>query len=743
VGRFLKAKLNERGVWKLGAHGGGGLVIKVQTSSDGTVVCSTDVCGAYVFNTATQQWDNITHPIRCQYTRQKGITRMDGVSDIAISWSDSNRIYFFNSVEGSVRQGRVYRSDNKGVTCFPTNYIYEGGAGGTELEGNDSTNKIPDGKLAVDPNDPDTVYAAYPGAPPVRSFDAGVTWTAVPNLPTGTNIGTVFIQFDPSSALISGRASIIYCTIWGTGVYRSADAGATWTQISSDVIAPHRNSDIDPNGRYYIGHTIAGANRISRYTHGVGWEDVRSGGGVNFVIACHKTDPDKLASMGSIGQTFHYTSTGTSAGGGTWSTHLKAAQTYTCPYADWLADRAAILGGSIIDMAWAGNDLWVCVGQGIAKITNMVATGSGAPTLEYIVKGIEELVLLQIVHPGPGKQLLYGGMDEGAWKRDTTTIALDTPPNGNQLVFGVTTDLIRTWQVRPDPQALDTILFINSASVTTLSGYSDDAGATFNVFANQHPQNGTEYGTAAINDGVILWSTNSSTDSRPYRSADLGATAWTQITNGGAWTAGNLLTGWHHSLQQLATTIVADTVNPDKWYIFNYLRNTCFRSSDRGLTFTEGSVTGYGDVGQYVRTAVQPFGYEDHLWISNGPNTTTTLPPYSTNAANTLRRSTNGGDTWTTFSSDILDPYRFGFGKARAPGEYPTLFIECCFKRIYGIWRFDNADATTATRLLCSDGDFFPAHSNAEVRWIDGDKDVYGRCYVALGQQGFAYYDRA
>jgi hypothetical protein len=740
VGRKLRSPIvNEVVDWKFAVHGGGGLITKVNSSSDGTMVCGTDVSGGYVYNTVTQQWDNISHAHRTKYTRQRGITRLDGVSDIVIAWSDSNRIYHFNSVEGPVRQGRLYRSNDKGVTSFPTNYIYEGGGVGTELEGNDTTNKTPDGKIAVDPSDPDIVYAAYPGRPPVRSFDGGVNWSTVPNLPTGTNIGTVYINFDRSSALIGGRTSVIYCMIWGTGIYRTEDAGETWTQISSTINNPNRNADVSADGKFYCGYSTGGNHRaVGRYIHGSGWTDVRTNNlGNAYIVACHRTDPGILVALTSIEQSYQYSSDS----GDNWTTRAKAVQTFTCTYAPWLEDRSEVLSGSITDAVWEGNNLWYNAGQAMCRVTN---ASSAAPTNELIVKGIEEIVGLQVTHPGPGRQIFYGSQDEGAWRRNTSNAALDSPPTSAALVLteGVASSaLYQTYMLRADPQDLDTMIFLNVGTIG--SGYTNDAGVSFNAFVNSHPQDGLIYPTGDINDGVIIWCAAVSNDSRPYRSADFGATAWTQLTNGGTWTSGNLITGWHHTIQQLATTIVADTVHADKWYIANHARNTVWRSTDRGLTWVEGSnVTGYGTIAQYIRTMVQPFGYENHLWISNGPNAGTGLPPYSTNAVNILQYSTNGGDSWTSFSSDIKDPYRFGFGKPRKVGEYPTLYIECCFKRIYGIWRFDNADPTTARRLLCLDGDFLPAHCNAQISWITGDHDIYGRCYVNTGQQCLIYCDR-
>jgi photosystem II stability/assembly factor-like uncharacterized protein len=104
------------------------------------------------------------------------------------------------------------------------------------------------GALIVDPTNPDVVLVAAEGhafGPNAergvyRSTDGGKTWTKV--LSRDENTGAVDVTFDPSNP------KIVYAALWqarrqpwnfssggpGSGLYRSADGGVTWTQLKGN-----------------------------------------------------------------------------------------------------------------------------------------------------------------------------------------------------------------------------------------------------------------------------------------------------------------------------------------------------------------------------------------------------------------------------------------------------------------------------------------------------------------------------
>ncbi len=96
--------------------------------------------------------------------------------------------------------------------------------------------------IAVDPQDPRTLYATSLGAV-LRSTDGGVTFSSLP-LPSSS---PRMIAINPDND------QILYAVTFDQGILRSTDAGATWTAINNGIGAPPgqrfsaQNLWIDPN----------------------------------------------------------------------------------------------------------------------------------------------------------------------------------------------------------------------------------------------------------------------------------------------------------------------------------------------------------------------------------------------------------------------------------------------------------------------------------------------------------------
>ena len=128
------------------------------------------------------------------------------------------------------------------------------------------------GAILVDPQDPNRVFVAVLGHPygpnpergVVRSLDGGVTWQKV--LYKDENTGAIDLVFDPSNS------QIVYVALWtsrrppwttddsyggpGSGLYKSADGGTTWQQLTGGLPTEHL-------GR--IGIAIAPSDRTRMY----------------------------------------------------------------------------------------------------------------------------------------------------------------------------------------------------------------------------------------------------------------------------------------------------------------------------------------------------------------------------------------------------------------------------------------------------------------------------------------------
>jgi len=158
---------------------------------------------------------------------------MSSIGAIAVAPSNHDVIYV-GSGEGALR-GNITFGDG----------VYKSSDGGKTWTniGLRDTRQI--GALIVDPNNPDIVLVAAIGhafGPNVergvfRSVDGGKTWKKV--LYKDENTGAIDVTFDPHDA------KIVYAALWqvrrqpwnfssggpGSGLYRSNDGGATWTQL--------------------------------------------------------------------------------------------------------------------------------------------------------------------------------------------------------------------------------------------------------------------------------------------------------------------------------------------------------------------------------------------------------------------------------------------------------------------------------------------------------------------------------
>lgn len=149
-----------------------------------------------------------------------GPTNIPGrVADLAIDPTDVNTVYAASAAGG------VFKSTDGGVGWTP---VF------------DEIGPQPVGAIAVDPTNPDILYAGtgeanaatdnYEGTGVYKSVDAGATWTHM-GLPNSYSIGRIVV--DPL------RPETVYVAVAGRmfgfnserGLYRSQNGGSTWEQL--------------------------------------------------------------------------------------------------------------------------------------------------------------------------------------------------------------------------------------------------------------------------------------------------------------------------------------------------------------------------------------------------------------------------------------------------------------------------------------------------------------------------------
>ncbi|MCI5057457.1 MAG: hypothetical protein MRY83_15180, partial [Flavobacteriales bacterium] len=151
----------------------------------------------------------------------EGPTNISGrITDIAVDQTN-------NIIYTSAASGGIFKVTNNGQTVVP---IF------------DNASALSVGALAIDPNNPSTLYAgtgeanaasntgAFPGDGIYKSTDGGNTWNNV-GLSKSYYIGRIAINPKNSNQIYAACMG----KFWGTnperGVYRSNDGGTTWTNV--------------------------------------------------------------------------------------------------------------------------------------------------------------------------------------------------------------------------------------------------------------------------------------------------------------------------------------------------------------------------------------------------------------------------------------------------------------------------------------------------------------------------------
>jgi len=123
--------------------------------------------------------------------------------------------------------GEIYKSTNSGTTwtCVTMNYDFQ--YGGIDA-------------IEIDPTDPNIVYAGCYKL--WKTTDGGLTWNVILNVP---NMNANEILVNP------GNTQVVLAAC-DAGLYRSTNAGATWTQLFSDKSYDVKTNAANPNIIYLV-----------------------------------------------------------------------------------------------------------------------------------------------------------------------------------------------------------------------------------------------------------------------------------------------------------------------------------------------------------------------------------------------------------------------------------------------------------------------------------------------------------
>ncbi len=248
--------------WGNVAIGGGGYVtgMVVHPAERDLVYIRTDVGGAYRWNPSGEEWVPITDWIGPE---DRDLYRIES---LAIAPTDPDVVYLAGG-NGVPEQSSIMKSADRGATWTISRLgiAISGNAGGR-----DNPSRSSGERLAVDPGTTDIVYfgSRYDGL--WRSTDSGATWARVATLPSAgaPGRGVSFVVFARGNEPAGAATRTIYLSVYGEGIYRSADAGASWSLLPGSPAKPNRAA-LASTGDLYVTHKTG----IARFSGG-DWTDV-------------------------------------------------------------------------------------------------------------------------------------------------------------------------------------------------------------------------------------------------------------------------------------------------------------------------------------------------------------------------------------------------------------------------------------------------------------------------------------
>lgn len=687
--------------WKPLRIGAGGFLTGLDIAPDGTKVVRCDTgAGAYIWSTTRAQWvqlltsasmpaGEIGHEVGACY----------GVYEIAIARSNSSRIYV-------VFNGRLFRSDDQGTTFTKT-------AMPTITADPNDNFRVFGKKMAIDPANPDIVFVGGQKEGLFITRDGGATWLHHAAIPNPATLSGVRVAFDPSST-VNGATPVVYVSSQGSGIYRSADGGKSFTLLASSPLNP-QHMVCDNKGQLWVTDGSSAGN-LRRYASGA-WASVGPTTRPLKTIAINPADNNHIVIANEAG-----TIAQTRDGGASWTDFYDInypANSGRRVAADipWLAwtDEAWMSNGDMQFDPSATNKLFFAEGIGVWW-TNPPSTYTGFDWNSQSI-GIEQLVTNQFIGPPTGGAI-YLAWDRPIFKITNPDVYPSThgPNNKQPIIMG--------WSGDYAPDNGSMIVAMINYFGKDISGYSTDGGSTWSQFGSVPADvaAGKIAGSiAAGSSSNFVWVT--SNNGNVWYTNDKGST-WNQSSIPGVPTSGE--TGWGWAYYMNRQIVAADKVNLGTFYLYNYLVPGLYRSTNGGATFTKVFTGEIAPFSPYNAKLYSVPGKAGHLFFTSG----------QLDGANpgqsSLMRSTDGGQTWAPVPN-VLECYACGFGMAAPGATYPAIYIAAYVNNVWGFWRSDD-NAATWVNLGAN-----PLGNTDQVRSIAGDMQAYGKVYVGFGGSGGVY----
>ena len=210
----------------------------------GIAYVRTDIGGAYRYDAFLKKWTPLTDRFN------QNDWNLTGTESIAVDPVDPARLYLAQGTytESWAGNGVILRSRDFG-------FSFDRVALPIQL-GSNEPGRYSGERLAVDPQHHNVLYFGSRNNGLWKSADFGATWNQVTSFPvTGptSGVGVIFVDFQPTSQKPKKETIYVGVSDATTGLYSSADGGASWQAVAGQPTGffPTHQA-LGPDGNLYV-----------------------------------------------------------------------------------------------------------------------------------------------------------------------------------------------------------------------------------------------------------------------------------------------------------------------------------------------------------------------------------------------------------------------------------------------------------------------------------------------------------
>ncbi|WP_322400337.1 dockerin [Massilia luteola] len=715
--------------------GGGGYVtgLVFHPTVANLVYARTDIGGAYRWNQATSSWTPITDGVGFGAVE----SRFHGVESIALDPNDDQRVYMAAGMYTADGNGRIYISSNRGDTW--THYDLPFALGGN------NPGRAMGERMMVDPNKPSTLFYGSRQAGLWKSADAGHTWVQVTALSSvtmnadqvkaagGSGMGIETVVFDTNRTGSGTATQTIYVAI--APDYVSAAGLASNLYKSTDGGASWAAVTTPVSG-YHIPHVVRAADGMFYVAFTKG-----SGPGAEGPARLYKFDGSTWTLLDSNDAAGYG---GLSVSGTGAATRIALGVTNT-----W----GNFSGQKIIQLSDDAGRNWREIA---AAMPHTPADGSfwGWPDDVEINPANRDHILY--VHGGGVWETRNASSSTPSWNEaidgieETAVLSLATPPAGATYAVINSSGDVGTW------------VHTNLATKPTLTPATSWSNGFAADMAWSDPQymtaigavlgNNTSYGVWS-GDGGKTWAKFATYAPGAATNTNQEASIAVTGRNKAIWAPGNSVPSYTtdngatwvptdlpaiNTVFPRAYHLAADRKNPNKVYAYDS-GGHWWGTAGKVYVSTDGGHTFTLSQGS-VAAGLAP-NYFANTSLAVNPNAEGELWLAD---GNTVYHSTDSGATWAKLSNfasifagnqwaQVQGASIVALGKAKAGAPYSAAVYVVGV--INGVWGVYRSDDAGATWTRFNDD----AHQFGGIGMMAGDWNTYGRIYVSGIGRGLLY----